>query len=111
MQNFVESVRKCLTLLTWALILVVGVAVPVLERAEIVAEPAVESEHNPATCPPAHDHTLCTQVSAELIASGDKGSRDVLSGIVASVPRPVPPRRGGRTPLRENPSRAPPRLV
>ena len=49
--------------------IVMSVVVPVLDRAEAVHEVVVESEHNPATCPPAHDHTICTQFGANLSAA------------------------------------------
>ena len=111
METCVDSVRKGLTLLISALILFMGVAVPVLERAEIVDGPVAESEHNPATCPPAHDHTLCTQVGSELLASGDRPSCGVISSMVGAANRPEIHRYGARTPQRENPSRAPPRLA
>ena len=43
MQTCVDSVRKGLTLLVSALILFLGVVVPVLERAEIVAALAADN--------------------------------------------------------------------
>ena len=51
-----------------AVMLVIWISVPLLERSDLVNEPVVESEHNPSTCPPAHDHTVCTQVVANLAA-------------------------------------------
>ena len=48
------------------LMLTLSIAVPVLERADLADEPVVESEHNPAECPPGHDHTICTLVGANL---------------------------------------------
>lgn len=47
-----------------ALIVLLSVAVPVLERADLLRETAVESQHHAASCAPGHDHTLCTQVGA-----------------------------------------------
>jgi len=61
-------VRKTVSVCLTALLLLLSVAVPALERAEFAHEPAVESEHNPAHCPTAHDHTVCTQVGANLSA-------------------------------------------
>ena len=55
--------------------LTLGVVIPVLERAETVNEPVAESEHNPATCPSGHDHTVCTQVGANLPARVESDAR------------------------------------
>ena len=60
--------RKAFAAWLPALMLALSVAVPALEREEIAHETVVESEHNPGTCPTAHDHTVCTQVSANLSA-------------------------------------------
>ena len=61
-----EVIRKTVSVLLSALLLTLSIAVPALERAEFVHESAIESEHDPAHCPPAHDHTVCTQVGANL---------------------------------------------
>jgi len=53
-----------------ALLLVLSVAAPLLERADITHETVVESEHDPGSCPTPHDHTVCSQVSANHSASG-----------------------------------------
>ena len=62
-------VRKTVSVCLTALLSLLSVAVPALERAEFAHESAVESEHNPAHCPTAHDHTVCTQVGANLSAA------------------------------------------
>ena len=49
---------------TALLMLALGVTLPILERADLSASPVVESEHEPGSCPAPHDHTVCTQVSA-----------------------------------------------
>ncbi len=46
--------------------LTLSAVAPAMERAELVHEPVAESEHYPAQCPPTHDHTVCTQVGANL---------------------------------------------
>lgn len=48
--------------------LALSLAVPVLERADLAAETVFEGQHDPATCPTAHDHTICAQVGANLAA-------------------------------------------
>ena len=51
-----------------ALMLTLSIAVPLVERADFVHETVVESHHDPAQCPSAHNHTVCTQVSANQVA-------------------------------------------
>ena len=63
-----KVIRKTVSVSLAALVLTLSVAVPALERAEFAHEPAVEFEHDPARCPGAHDHTVCTQVGANLSA-------------------------------------------
>ena len=48
--------------------LALSLAVPVMERGELSAEQVFEAQHDPATCPTAHDHTICAQVGANLAA-------------------------------------------
>jgi len=47
-----------------ALLLLLSVAVPLMERADAVHEPVVESKHDPSSCPTPHDHSICTQFGA-----------------------------------------------
>ena len=61
-----KVIRKTISVWLSALLLTLSVAVPALARAEFAHEPAIESEHDPAHCPRAHDHTVCTQVGANL---------------------------------------------
>lgn len=53
------------------LMLTLSFAVPLMERADQSHAPVVESTHDPASCPPGHDHTVCTQVGANLLALAD----------------------------------------
>lgn len=48
------------------LVLVLSAVVPILERADLDHHERWESEHAPGACTPAHDHTICTQVGANL---------------------------------------------
>jgi hypothetical protein len=48
------------------LLVTLSVAVPMLDRADAGSGVVVESEHHPGTCPPAHDHTVCTQFGGNL---------------------------------------------
>lgn len=90
------------------LMLTLSVAVPVLERAELANELAAESEHNPATCPTGHDHTVCTQVGANLaLASAEQERRPAHAVITVAAPRQAPQSRS-RAFAEGHPSRAPP---
>jgi hypothetical protein len=61
-----KVMRKTVSVWLSALLLTLSIAVPALERAEFVHQSVIESEHDPAHCPPTHDHTVCTQVGANL---------------------------------------------
>ena len=63
-----KVIRQAVSVGLSAVMLVIWISVPLLERADLVNEPVVESKHNPSTCPPAHDHLICTQVVANLAA-------------------------------------------
>lgn len=67
----VNGIRRTTATVLSVAILALSVAIPVLERADLVHQPVLESEHNPATCPPAHDHTICTQVGANASAPAE----------------------------------------
>ncbi|MEQ9398599.1 MAG: hypothetical protein RJQ04_05475 [Longimicrobiales bacterium] len=91
-----------------ALMLVLSVAVPVLERADVSHELAIESEHDPNTCPPVHDHTVCTQVGANhgAVADGpEHRERLVVLDLAAPNGSSVPARPAFSS---GPPSRAPP---
>jgi len=90
------------------LMLVMSVAMPVLERADFVGETVVESPHDPGECPSGHDHTVCTQVNANLSASTEGHGREIETTVVrVTLPTHTP---DGRSSVFEvgHPSRAPP---
>ena len=71
-------IRQAVALGLSAVMLVLWISVPLLEHADLVDEPVVESEHDPSTC---HDHTVCAQVMANLAAPGaglEKQQQDVV---------------------------------
>lgn len=90
------------------LLLTLSVAVPVMEVADLAQTPVVESEHEPGTCPPPHDHTVCTQVGANHAASGSSGVEHAIEGFAQMRMVPVvdgaPDARASRT----RSARAPP---
>tara|TARA_B100000929_G_scaffold26462_1_gene19680 strand:- start:725 stop:1057 length:333 start_codon:yes stop_codon:yes gene_type:complete len=76
-----KLLRQAVSVGLSAVMLVIWISVPLLERADLVNESVMESEHNPSTCPPAHDHTVCTQVVANLAAPStvlEKQQQDVI---------------------------------
>lgn len=61
-----DSIRRGISVGISVLMLTLSVAVPVLERGSVFDHPIAEREHNPGDCPSGHDHTVCTQVGANL---------------------------------------------
>jgi hypothetical protein len=108
MQTTLDRFRQGLALVTWTLVLALSVAVPVLERSEILSEPVAESQHSPGTCPPAHDHTLCTHVTSHQLAASSAVSDEVTRTFALQLPRAALDRIAGPTGRDANPCRAPP---
>ena len=79
------------------LVLLPSLALPALERADVSHETSVTSPHDPASCPQAHDHLLCTQIGGSLAAPA------------VDVSRATPPDRFG--PIEAFHHRAPPATV
>lgn len=69
------------------LMLALSVAVPVLEQSELFAHPVAEAEHNPGECPSGHDHTVCTQVGANLAFEGRAVDSPEASGATSVARR------------------------
>jgi hypothetical protein len=93
-----------------ALMLMLSVSLPVLEEAEAGHEPVVESEHSPADCPPAHNHTICTQVGANQ-AAPTSASEQPLEQQIVQVVTATSLVLAARSAVAEgHPSRAPPKV-
>ena len=69
-----------------ALIVALSVAVPVMGRGDLSRGNAVESQHDPVNCAPAHNHTLCTQVGANHALTS---RQDLRVGVAPFVGSPV----------------------
>lgn len=80
-----DTVRRFLSTGVAALMLSLSVALPLMERAELLSEPVAESEHDPATCPPPHDHRVCTQVGANLAVPSASHEHALPTGHVFRV--------------------------
>jgi len=103
-----EKTRKVFSTGLSLLLFTLSVAVPLLERADLVHEPVIESAHNPAQCPPAHDHTICAQASANLPVAGS-ATMMALAFVVFDASGPVSTRRASSAVFPDgHPSRAPP---
>ena len=61
-----RPVRGLVSAMTCVVVLLVGLAVPTLDRHLAGGGPGIEVEHHPSTCPPAHDHTVCVQIGHRL---------------------------------------------
>ena len=108
MKGTVGLARKGASLGISLLMLTLSLAIPVLERSELVNGPVAESEHDSATCPTAHDHRICTQVGANLSAHS-RVQRHRLTSAVVSVATPTETPTSVSAAFSEgHPSRAPP---
>lgn len=103
-----DRARKGVSIGITSLMLLMSVVIPVLERAEVVNEPVAESEHNPATCPTGHDHTVCTQVGANASAPAESHPLRASHGVVRLASPGQAPSVVSAAFAEGPPSRAPP---
>ena len=89
MKTLRDPFRKSVSVGLSLLLLTLSAAVPVLERSELVHEPVVESEHKPGECPSGHDHTVCTQVGANLSVAADGPDHSPMRAAVRSAASPT----------------------
>ena len=108
MKRIVGLARKGASLGISLLMLAMSLAVPVVERAEMVDGPVAESEHDPATCPTAHDHRICTQVGANFSAASRIQQHRLSSAVVPVAVGPETPRGSSVAISEGHRSRAPP---
>ena len=92
---------------TSALMVALSVAVPLMDGSDSFAGPTVEAEHHGSACV-LHDHTLCTQVGANLsLVVEVLPARRPPPAI--PLPEPVTSRSYSGPPLaKTHPARAPP---
>lgn len=81
-----DPIRRGMSVGISLLMLTLSVVVPVLERGSIFDRPVVEREHNPGDCPSGHDHTVCTQVGANLSLEAPPVQTALGSAVVAVSP-------------------------
>ncbi len=90
------------------LMLAVSLAIPLLERSELVGQPVLETEHDPAACPTAHQHRICTQVGGNLPAPSTIQEHRLAPAIVpVATPTEIPARVSAAF-SDGHPARAPP---
>ena len=87
---------------------VLGIAAPLLERADVRTTPIVESEHDPGSCPAPHDHRLCTQASANHSVPSERSYSADLGHTLRTAPPPTVARIVAAATIRLAPARAPP---
>jgi hypothetical protein len=105
-----DSMRKALSATLSVLMLTLSTAVPLLDRAEVTEHTVIESGHDPATCPRGHDHTICTQVGANLSAVAARTERTPTRIAVTAAPPNEPPPSHRSVYSEGYPSRAPPSI-
>lgn len=93
-----------------ALLLAVSFAVPVLDGPELLGQLVVETQHEPGECPTGHDHSVCTQVGANMSFPGEVAQRAEFDAF--TVVRVTVDLGPGATEVFHigHPSRAPPRI-
>jgi hypothetical protein len=103
-----DLLRQSVSVGIAVLMLGVTVAVPMLERGEMADRPVAESSHAPGTCPRAHDHSVCTQVGANVSAPSDAPEQRVTPALLASWTPGAAPLVRTSTFDDGHPTRAPP---
>ncbi|NIP60981.1 MAG: hypothetical protein GWM92_21165 [Gemmatimonadetes bacterium] len=100
--------RRILAPILGGLLLTTSVAVPLLDRTAAGPAAALETEHHAATCLRGHDHTICTQVGANLPATD--GGHPIPDGehLRRVLPVPAVAHAPSRSHPDPNPTRAPP---
>jgi len=88
--------------------LTLSVAVPLLGRADMVNKTVAESEHSPVECPGGHDHSVCTQVGANLSAVSGGSAQELSDASVYIVLPTQEPLIGSGAFTEGPPPRAPP---
>lgn len=100
--------RRILAPLLGGLLLVTSVAVPLLDRTASGPAAALETEHHAATCVRGHDHTICTQVGANLPVMDGGHPRPPGERLRRFLAVPAIAHAPTRSEADPNPSRAPP---
>jgi hypothetical protein len=103
-----DQIRRIVSTVLATLMLTLSVAVPLMERADVTGTLAVESRHDPSTCPHGHDHRLCTQIGANFSFATSVYHHRVAP-VLLRTSTPVAPATRAFEPFQEGPpSRAPP---
>lgn len=105
-----QRARRAVSFGVAFVMLALAAAVPELEGASWGADPVLESEHSPASCPPGHDHRICTQVEANapLTSTAPKHEAHADVAVIRAVGLSTLPARKALP--RGHPSRAPPAI-
>ena len=108
MNRTVDLARKSASLGISLLMLAVSYAIPVVEGSESVNGLVFEKEHDPATCPTAHDHRICTLVGGNPSAVSKFQEHRLADAIVpVGMPTETPTRVAAAF-SGAHPARAPP---
>jgi len=101
-----RETRRTFAVWLSALMVALSVAVPLVERADLDHHERWESEHSPGVC--GHDHTICTQVGANLSLPSHTGIPSPVLRIVRATRRSGLHFSDRRIRREGNPTRAPP---
>lgn len=103
-----DQIRRIVSTVLAALMLTLSVAVPLMERADVVVGTLAVESHHTAQCPHGHDHRLCTQIGANFSFVTNGYHHRVAPVLLRTTPPAAPATRAFQ-PFREGPpSRAPP---
>jgi hypothetical protein len=103
-----KAIGRVFGTLLATLMLALSVAVPLLERADLSLDPVAESAHEPGTCARAHDHTICTQVSANVALTTGPLHPRPPADVSAVLPADGKPMRLAGAWAEGHPARGPP---
>lgn len=103
-----RDLRRSLAALLAGLTLGLGVVVPLMDQPDVPRSVIFESQHDPYDCAPAHDHSVCVQLSGSHALPGTAPmSVAPADPVVADPSEPTPGERASPAAL-GHPSRAPP---
>lgn len=90
--------KRLVASVTSALVVALSVVVPLLDGGPGFEGPVFEADHHGSACVVVHDHTICTQVSANLALAPASPNPERLPALIP-VPRSAAPESPTGTPL------------
>ena len=103
-----KGIRRALGAPIAALVLLSGVASPLLDSGHLRADTVLASGERPSSAGPSHDHTLCTQLGSSQALTSLPDVRVLATGAAVAAPRALPPSVVLPVLADGHPTRAPP---